>query len=201
MKKTQPRGRTPSADVTDSLIAAALDLLEGGGNDAITVRAVAAQAGVAPMGVYSRFGGKDGLLEALFVQGFTWLQETITEASGPDALARLRSGCLAYRSFAIEHPHLYGLMFREMLELELAAESLDCAQQSFAQLVGRVGDAMSAGQLTQGDDVDIAQVLWNGLHGGVSLELAGITFSNDPEATFGRMVDVMLAGLVSTRRS
>jgi AcrR family transcriptional regulator len=197
MRRTQARTRTPSADVTDSLVEAALDLLEADGQDAITVRAVATRAGVAPMGVYSRFGSKDGLLEALFVQGFTWLQETITGASGRDALARLRSGCLAYREFAVAHPHLYGLMFREMLELELSAESLECAERSFAQLVGRVADAMSAGQVAAGDEVDVAQLTWNALHGGVSLELAGVTFSSDPEATFGRMVDALLVGIAS----
>jgi AcrR family transcriptional regulator len=197
MKRAQPRTRTPSADVTDSLLVAALDLLEEDGNDAITVRAVATRAGVAPMGVYSRFGSKDGLLEVLFVQGFTWLQETITEASGPDALARVRNGCIAYREFAVAHPHLYGLMFREMLELELSADSLDSAQQSFAQLVGRVGDAMSAGQLAPGDDVDVAQMLWNALHGGVSLELAGVTFSTDPARTFRLMIEAFLGGLAA----
>ena len=39
--------------MTDSLLSAALSLLEEGGSDAITVREVATRAGVAPMGVYS----------------------------------------------------------------------------------------------------------------------------------------------------
>ena len=53
MKRAQPpvRNRTPSADVTDSLLEAALGLLAEGGMDAITIRAVAQRADVAPMGV------------------------------------------------------------------------------------------------------------------------------------------------------
>ena len=191
----QGRMRTPSADVTDSLVDAALELIEESGSHAITVRAVATRAGVAPMGVYSRFGNKDGLLEALFVQGFDGLHAAITEASGADAITRLRKGCAAYRAFALAHPHLYELMFRQMLELELSSESLERAEQTFAELVGRVADAMTAGLLADGDQVDVAQQLWNAMHGAVSLELAGVTFSAQPERTFVSMLDAMLSGL------
>lgn len=181
--------------MTDSLLEAALALLEEGGSDAITIREVATRAGVAPMGVYSRFGSKDGLLEAVFVHGFTELQAAITAARGSDARARLRNGCLAYRAFAVGHPHLYELMFRQMLELELAAESLEQAERTFGQLVERVEDAQAAGLLQADDPVDVAQRLWSALHGGVSLEIAGVTFSTDPERTFAAMLDTMLAGL------
>jgi AcrR family transcriptional regulator len=181
--------------VTDSLLDAALELIEEGGSQAITVRAVATRAGVAPMGVYSRFGSKDGLLEALFVQGFDGLHAALTEAGGADALTRLRRGCLAYRAYALGHPHLYELMFRQMLELELSAESLERAEQTFSELVGRVGDAMTAGLLAQGDEVDVAQQIWNSMHGAVTLELAGVTFSAHPERTYVSMLDALFAGL------
>jgi AcrR family transcriptional regulator len=150
------------------------------------------------MGVYSRFGSKDGLLEALFLLGFDGLHAAITEASGADALARLRRGCAAYRSFALAHPHLYELMFRQMLELELSAESLERAEQTFSELVGRVGDAMAAGLLAKGDEVDVAQQIWNAMHGAVTLELAGVTFSAHPERTFASMIDSLLAGLAAS---
>jgi AcrR family transcriptional regulator len=193
--RAQARTRTPSSDVTDSLLEAALALLEDGGSDALTVREVATRAGVAPMGVYSRFGNKDGLLEAVFVHGFTQLQATITAARGSDARSRLRSGCRAYRAFAVGNPHLYELMFRQMLELELSAESLEQAERSFGQLVERVEDAQAAGLLRADDPVDVAQQLWNALHGAVSLEIAGVTFSQDPEHTFTAMVDALIGGL------
>ena len=55
------RGRTPSADVERELLAAAEAVLVRDGPGGLTVRAVAAEAGIAPMGVYTRLGGKDGL--------------------------------------------------------------------------------------------------------------------------------------------
>jgi hypothetical protein len=84
-----------------------------------------------------------------------------------------------------------------MLELELAPESLDRAAATFGQLVGRVEDAMAAGQLGAGDSVDAAQQVWSAMHGAVSLEIAGITFSNDPARTFDAMLDSLLRGLAT----
>ena len=64
------RGRTPSADVERELLAAAETVLVRDGPGGLTVRAVAAEAGIAPMGVYNKLGGKDGLVDALLIRGF-----------------------------------------------------------------------------------------------------------------------------------
>lgn len=176
-------------------MAAAHELVEEVGADGLTVREVATRAGVAPMGVYSRFGGKDGLTEALFVDGFTQLREGLSVASGPDALARLHAGCMAYREFALAHPHLYDLMFRRMKALELSEEAIGTAIASFDLLRQRVRDAMDAGLLADGDDTEVAQQIWNGLHGGVLLEVAGVVFASDAQECYSAMVDTLIAGL------
>src|ERR1700735_2881648 len=64
------RGRTPSAGVEREWLAAAEAVLVRDGPVGLTVRAVAAEAGIAPMGVYNRLGGKDGLVDALLIRGF-----------------------------------------------------------------------------------------------------------------------------------
>ena len=193
--KQAPRTRTASVVVTDSLLAAALDLLDDGGHAALTVRAVSARAGVAPMGVYSRFESKDGLLEALFVHGFSTLQSAIETPPESSALRRLRTGCLAYREFAIAHPHLYHLMFEQMRSLKLSPEALDSARASFATLNDRVHSAMGAGDLSADDSTEVAQQIWSAMHGAVSLEIAGVHFGADRGVSFERMLDAMLRGL------
>ena len=62
------RSRTPSVEVERELLAAALVILVRDGLGGLTVRAVAAEAGIAPMGLYSRLGGKDGLVDALLMK-------------------------------------------------------------------------------------------------------------------------------------
>ncbi|HEY6296636.1 MAG TPA: TetR family transcriptional regulator, partial [Streptosporangiaceae bacterium] len=94
------RQRTPSSDIERELIAAAEAVLIRDGPAAVTVRAVAAEAGIAPMGVYNRLGGKDGLVDALLIRGFDALRDSIAGGDQPDPMDRLRACCLRYRTFA-----------------------------------------------------------------------------------------------------
>ena len=193
------RVRTASVAVSDSLVDAALAQLEEEGLASLTVRGVAARARVAPMGVYSRFGSKDGLLEALFVHGFSTLQVFIETPPTRRAVDRLRSGCLGYREFAIGNPQLYHLMFEQMMVLELSPEALESAQHSFLTLVERVESAMHTGELASGDATEVAQQIWSAMHGAVSLEIAGVHFAADRERNYTAMLDALLRGLANTR--
>src|ERR1700722_13756969 len=108
------RGAAPSADVERELLAAAEAVLARSGPAGLTVRAVAAEAGIAPMGVYNKLGGKDGLLGALLIRGFDRLRTSL-EAALADTTEpmRVRFGTcgLIYRQFALDNPHFYAMMF------------------------------------------------------------------------------------------
>ena len=189
------RTRTASIEVTDSLVVAALALLEEEGLASLTVRSVASRAEVAPMGVYSRFGSKDGLLEALFVHGFHELEAAIEPPPSPSPISRLREGCAGYRKFAIDNPQLYHLMFEQMMLLDLSAEAQDAAKRTFVILIDRVQDAMNSGDLTEANSTEIAQQMWSAMHGAVSLEIAGVHFAADRAANYMAMIDALLIGL------
>src|ERR1700761_4323006 len=109
------RGRTPSADIERELLTAAEAVLVRDGPGGLTVRAVAAEAGIAPMGVYNRLGGKDGLVDALLIRGFDMLRAAMEAArdAPPDEgiYARLITCGLGYRQFALDNPHFYAIMF------------------------------------------------------------------------------------------
>jgi AcrR family transcriptional regulator len=199
MAASRQRGRvrTASVAVSDSLVDAALALLEEEGLASLTVRGVAARAKVAPMGVYSRFGSKDGLLEALFVDGFAKLQVFIETPRSRRPVDRLLADCMGYREFAIGNPQLYHLMFEQMLVLELSPEALESAKHSFGTLVDRVQSAMHAGELSTGDATEVAQQIWSAMHGAVSLEIAGVHFAADRERNYTAMIDALLRGLAS----
>lgn len=194
-------GRTPSRDVEEGLLEAAERILAEEGPAAITVRKVASCAGVAPMGVYNRFNGKQGLLEAMFVRGFQRLREMVASANGPDAVQRLRAGCVMYREFAVTHPERYRLMFDHMHDIEPGEQALLEAFASFDQLVQNVTAARQLRPLGVGSDVEVAQQIWSALHGAVSLELTGMMFSEDPAQSFVLMLDALLAGLEKVART
>src|SRR5690349_20457207 len=107
--------RDRSGDIDDAsraILDAARELLATEGPGSLTVRRIAAQAGGSTMNVYSRFGGKDGVLDALFREGFTLLRETMSRTrSTADPIGDLRRCAIAYRRFALEHRTSYVLMF------------------------------------------------------------------------------------------
>lgn len=190
-----PPHRTKSSDVEQVLLDAAHDLLMEHGTAGLTVRAVATKAGVAPMGVYSRFDGKHGLLEALYVRGFRELRDRVNASTGATAFARLRNAADSYRTFALTSAQYYRLMFEHTDEVEPSDAAVTEAYEAFESLVNLVHACQEAGQLRGDDPVAVAQQLWSAIHGAVNLELVGICFTDNPTNTYANLVDALLRGL------
>ena len=192
------RTRTPSADVVRELVAAAEAVLVRDGPGGVTVRAVAAEAGIAPMGVYNRLGGKDGLVEALLIIGFDRLRAAVEAGSEPDRLERLRGCAWRYRDFALANREFYAIMFEDAIPHErTSAEVAEHAGAAFGALVRLVEGAAAAGRIAADDPREVAQQIWNTVHGAVALELKDLVQTPDPAATYRTAVDTMLRGLAS----
>jgi AcrR family transcriptional regulator len=192
------RTRTPSADIVDALLAAAAEILEAEGPDALSVRRIAAAAGVAPMGVYNHFASKNGIIDALFMQGFARLREALATATteNQDPYEALREGGRRYRSLALAHPKAYELMFlRTIPSYEPSDTALQVAAGAFDSLVDAVVRAMDAGVLVEGSCTEIAHFIWANHHGWVSLELTGMGFLEDQDASYERACIALLRGL------
>ena len=190
------RGRTRAVDVEAVLLDAAHRLLESEGVEALTVRRVATEAGVAPMGIYHRFGGKDGLAEELFIDGNRRLGEAMQQVEVGDPLDELRGGCRQYRRFALAHPALYSLIFeRAVPGFEPSPAALESCTRSFGVLVDCVRRAQAAGVLRSGDAVGYAQRIWSACHGAVSLELRQIGFMEDVDGQYEGLISTLVDGL------
>ncbi len=194
------RRRTPTDEVEAALTAAAHRLLAAEGPAALTVRRVATEAGVAPMGVYNRFGSKEGLVDALFRAGFEELGDDIDRiADGPFVEMTVR-GMQSYRAFALANPARYSIMFdRPIPGCDPSEASHLVAATTFGKLIAKVRHAMDAGVVRDGDATEIAQMLWAAAHGAVSLELRDIGFVEDRAANFAQMIEALLNGLIAAR--
>lgn len=195
-----PLQRTPSRDVGQALVDAAERVLVRDGLAGVTVRAVAAEAGVAPMGVYNRFGNKDGLVAAVLIRGFDGLTAAITRTDVADPIERLVTSGREYRRFALANPAHYEAMFgTAMTASERSAgqteELSEHAGAAFGALVDTVAHAMASGALRSADPTETAQVIWSSVHGAVSLELAGVVQTEDPAAIYERLLRLVVAGL------
>ena len=190
------RGRTPSADVERELLSAAEAVLARDGPGGLTVRAVAAEAGIAPMGVYNRLGGKDGLVDALLIRGFDRLRAACEATAGPDATARFFDAGRRYREFALANPHFYAIMFEDAIpHMFDNPEVAEHAEAAFNALVRVVELTAAAGAIAAPDPVEAAQQIWSALHGAVALELKGLIQTPDPAATYRACLDTLFRGL------
>jgi AcrR family transcriptional regulator len=191
------RTRTPSADIPRALVDAAEVVLQREGPNAVSVRAVATEAGVAPMGVYNHLGGKDGLIDALLVRGFDALRAAIAHRGELEPIQRLRASALRYREFALTRRPFYTLLFQhEMTRDNSSADVAEHASAAFAELLAHVATAMDAGLLRPADNTEVAQQIWSTMHGAVALELTAIGFTPNPEATYHALVETLLRGLL-----
>lgn len=160
-------------DVGTTLLKAASDLLADEGASALTVRRIAAEAGMSTMNVYSRFGSKDGVVEHLFIEGFRLLAEEMHHAgTTDDPLADLRRCGQAYRRFALTNATLYSVMFdRVVPDFMPSAEALAVAGDTLAALASRLERAMQADLVSRRDPLHAAAIVWATCHGVMSLEL------------------------------
>jgi AcrR family transcriptional regulator len=179
------------------ILEAASELLSKEGASALSVRRIAAAAGCSTMGLYSRFGGKDGVVDELYAEGFERLIDAM-RASQPtdDPLADLRRGAICYREHATTNATHYMVMFGGAVPGFVPSDaSHDLAHRAFNGLVGKVARCTDAGVLV-GAPEEIAELLWGAMHGLVMLELVGINPAmSDPAARFDRMLDVFFRGL------
>ena len=190
------RGRTPSADVERELLAAAEAVLVRGGPGGLTVRAVATEAGIAPMGVYNRLGGKDGLVDALLIRGFDRLRAACDATAGPDATARFYDAGRRYREFALANPHFYAIMFEDAIpHMFDNPEVAEHAEAAFNALVRVVELTAAAGVIAAPDPLEVAQQIWSAIHGAVALELKGLIQTEDPAATYQASLETLFRGL------
>jgi len=182
------RRRTASQEVSAALLQAAETVLDRDGADGVTVRAVAKEAAVAPMGVYNRFANKDGLLVALASRALDDLAAAIeVQDARPDD--RLRRACRGYRDFALRHPARYALIFAAGTPLSDQSSAVAIHGRTvFTTLVGLVAGLGGA------EPTEAAQAVWGAIHGAVSVELAGIGQTPDAAASFETLLDLLIAG-------
>ncbi len=149
------------------LVEAALTILRRDGAAALTVRNITAAAGCSTTGIYTYFGGKHGVVEAIFVEGFDSFDRAVADGL---ADGDLHGSGIAYRGWALEHPTQYMVMFgRAVPDYEPSPAAHARSLESFFRLVDAVGRFRPGG-----DPAERAYHYWATLHGYVMLELAGM---------------------------
>jgi AcrR family transcriptional regulator len=146
------RPREHDDDVRAALLAAAEHLVERDGAEALSVRTVADTVGTTTRAIYSVFGSKAGLLEALAARLFELLSAAIdaVELTSDPAADLITASLDGFRRTALEHAALYNLVFlRVVPDLALGAHFQEVAGRAFGRLellIARVVPAASVAE-------------------------------------------------------
>src|ERR1700739_1845042 len=90
-------------DLRSALVSAALELLEEGGETALSLRAVARRAGVSPAAPYRHYEDREALVSAVAAVGYRELAERLGAAHpAPSTPEQLADVAVAYVQFALE---------------------------------------------------------------------------------------------------
>jgi AcrR family transcriptional regulator len=176
--------RGEGARLRDELLdAAARVLAKHGDPDHVSLRNVAAEAGVTAPAIYRHFADRGALLQALAAREFACFDHLIVagaDAGGDDPFDRLASAGRAYLRFGRERPVHYRILFGSVGVPcnETPPDSVqDAGRQSFLTLVDLIGACLSTDGVDPQESrrdraVDIAFEAWALLHGLVDLPYA-----------------------------
>jgi AcrR family transcriptional regulator len=190
------RPREYDDDLRTRLIEAAARLLVAEGLHAVSLRRVAGEVGTSTTAIYSLLGGKEGLLRAMYVEGFQRLADHLAAVPPhDDPLEHLVQLGYAYHQSAVDSPHLYRVMFDcPIPEFQVAPEDVELALGTLQVLVDAVACCVDAGLLPPPAE-ELAVELWAVNHGITSLAISGMLGTSAPARVhLDRMVRATVAG-------
>lgn len=142
-------------DTRETILAAALDVLEQDGEARFSTRRVQAIANVTAPTIYHHFGNVDGLLGSAVAEAFRrFLASKEAAVSSSDPVTALREGWDDYVRFAADRPRLYATMMTRVL----GGARMPAAEQATALLVERVRAVADTGRLAVAVGVAVDQV-------------------------------------------
>lgn len=139
------------------IVAAARELLDEHGIDALTMRRLAARLGIQAPSLYKHLPDKAAVEAAVIATGLQDLAAALEEARHA-AAEPITALAAAYRTFALTHPHLYLLMTNRPLPRE--------------HLPAGVEHRAAAPVLQAVENLPRARAFWAFAHGMAVLELA-----------------------------
>jgi AcrR family transcriptional regulator len=200
-KRSQTKASYHHGDLRRALLVAAVKLIEEKGTNGITLRAVAAKAGVTQTAPYRHFDSKQAMIDALVDEGFRELKAQLAAGADQslDPLARLKEQAIAYAKFAVQRPGHYQMMFLSEQPAEAGGGTAPSAFQDLVDtMVDSIAEAQSVGLIKNEPPLEIALSMWSLVHGLSTLvasrRLAQVDAST-LETMVSRVMDNLLRGV------
>jgi len=153
------------------ILVAASEIFAESGARGLSVRAISGRAGLSTIGIYNHFNGKQGILDALYIEGFELVMGAIEfdlSKFGPrDAVLH---GLANYIDLAAENRGHYQLIFgREDPTYSPSSTAIKVGEEAFNRLTALVARALPA-HLSGRQKREAALQLWALAHGYITLQ-------------------------------
>jgi AcrR family transcriptional regulator len=197
--KTRSRGRNPRGQgerLRDDIVSATLRLLDELADDqALSLRAVAREVGIAATSVYIHFDDRDALVYAALERCHRDLMRDLdqVETASADPVARLRARLLFLGAWVGRHSGLYKVLHESTLNQRT---HLTFKQELADRTTAAVQRCMDAGVAPADDATAVSLDLRAAVHGAVSMRV------NEPDLPWPPLedqIDRFLAKLVGVR--
>jgi len=153
------------------ILKAASQLLLSQGVSGMSVRAIAKLAGLSTIGIYSHFQGKQGILDALYIEGFSYVQKAMESVIDiEDPKLAILNGVRKYLEVAHQHEATYRLIFGEADNNYIPGDgATEAGINAFASLIALCSKALPHTANTT-EKQEAALRIWALVHGYVSLQ-------------------------------
>jgi AcrR family transcriptional regulator len=205
------RREREKVETRDKILDAARELFIAEGYDGVSMRKIADKIEYSPTAIYVHFADKDELFLEICHEDFRRLAQSLVGlAQIEDPVERMTKLGYAYIEFGYQHPNHYRTMFMTphppILKSEVALEGKGNPEEdAYEFLRATVAEGLRLGVFREDlNDVDlIAQTLWAGVHGVISLQIAKCEDPWVPWRTLKErtqmMLDTQLNGLLKKR--
>jgi AcrR family transcriptional regulator len=172
-------------NLRQSLLEAALIILELKGEAGLGLRDLARAVGVSPAAPYRHFDSRAALLESLAVTGFQRFSLRMEQVAASEPEHPMAAMGKTYVMFALQNPNLFRLMFSPQLKKDARPGLRMAADAAFDTLRHLVGGDLDAGRIK-------ALAAWAKVHGLAVLLLDGqiaIRAGEDTEALISEIIE------------
>ena len=180
----------PAKTDPESILSAALEMLERDGPKVLSMRNLAQALEMKAPSLYRHYPDKAALETALKFRGAELLQQTLEPLLSNKPIQTLRKTANAYLQFSREHPYLYDLM-----HAVCNTPSIGATKKLWNTVLSVVG-----GITGNPDDTASSVAFWSFIHGFCSLERTGQFGPSGPKGGFEAGLEALIIGFSSAKK-
>lgn len=171
------------------LVDAAKNLLDQGGENAVTLRAIAQAVGLSHNAPYKHFADRRAILEAIAIDDFVYLTKTFEAVRQTRAapINKLRKALKKFVGYSQNYPARYRLLFDNPEIGASGSEVQTAAFAVFTEFAAIVKECQKTGALASLPNAELTGLIYATVHGLIDLHFGGHLraekgFSSIPES-------------------